>query len=141
MINRLKTISPMTKVWFVVSLLVLILWVIPNMVSYYKNQKLYNQKTIELKELDHRENSNIEAKPFHSEVFKTDAEEKFEKVEVVSTLDDSYKVTIVFPKESLLIFLDFLKNISLNYKVAVDNSILYEEIDKSMRVTIIIKPF
>ena len=141
MINRLKEISPMTKVWFVVSLLVLILWVIPNMVSFYKNQKLYGQKTAQLRELDHRENSNIDAKPFHSEVFKTDAEEIFDKVEVVSTVDDSYKVTILFPKESLAVFLNFLKSISLNYKVSVDDKILYEEIDKSMRVTIIVKPF
>jgi Na+-transporting methylmalonyl-CoA/oxaloacetate decarboxylase gamma subunit len=141
MINRLKTLSPMTKVWFVLSLLVLILWVIPNMVSFYKNESLYKQKATELNELDKRENSQLDAKSFHSEVFKTDAEEQFEKVEVVSISDNRYRVTILLLKESLSKFHNFLKNISLNYQISVEDTVIYEEVDKHMRVIIVVKPF
>ena len=58
---NIKTLSPMTKVWFVISLLVLLLWVIPTMVSYYKSQKIYSQKLSQIEELDKRENK-IDAK-------------------------------------------------------------------------------
>jgi hypothetical protein len=135
-----KTLSPISKVWFVISLLVLLLWVIPNMVSYYKNQKLYNQKVSQIEKLDKREN-RLDAKNFHSEVFKTDAKEYFDEVEVVSIPNNSYKVSILFKKETLPKFHSFLKDISLNYRVSIEDKIVYKEINKSMQVDIIVKPF
>ncbi|NEW60902.1 hypothetical protein GSY74_06360 [Sulfurovum sp. bin170] len=137
---NIKTLSPITKIWFIISLLVLLLWVIPNVVSYYKNQKLYAKKVVQIEKLDKRENS-FGIKNFHSEVFKSDAEEYFDKVDVISSSDNSYKVTILFAKESLPKFHTFLKNISLNYRVSVENSIVYKEMNKSMRVNIVVKPF
>ena len=136
----MKTLSPITKFWFTISLLVLLLWVIPNMVSYYKNQKLYTQKLSQIEKLDKRENK-LDAKHFHSEVFKADAKKYFDKVEVVSALNDSYKVTMIFEKEALPKFHSFLKDISLNYKISIEDNILYQEENKSMRVDIIVKPF
>ncbi|SFV50925.1 hypothetical protein MNB_SV-12-1105 [hydrothermal vent metagenome] len=110
------------------------------MVSYYKNQKIYTQKLEQIEELDTRENS-LDAKKFHSEVFKSDASEYFDKVDVVSAPNDSYKVTLLFAKEALPKFHSFLKNISLNYNLSVKDSIEYEEVNKSMRVNLVVKPF
>ena len=130
----------MTKILFIISLLVLLLWVIPTMVSYYKNQKLYTQKVAQIDKLDKRENG-LDAKNFHSEVFREDAEKLFDKVKVVSAPDNVYNVTIIFKKEVLSTFYTFLKNISLNYQVSIKDNIVYEEVDKSMRVNIVVKPF
>jgi hypothetical protein len=136
----MKTLSPITKIWFVISLLVLILWVIPNMVSYYKNQKLYTQKISQIEKLDKREN-RLDAKNFHSEVFRADAEIFFDKVEVVSALNDSYMVTMLFTKEALPKFHSFLRDISLNYKVSIEDNIVYEDINKSIKANMVVKPF
>ncbi len=135
-----KTLSPITKIWFVISLLVLLLWVIPNMVSYYKNQKIYNQKVSQLETLDKRENK-LDAKKFHSEVFRGDAQKYFNQVQVVSASDNSYKVTMLFDKESLPKFHNFLKEISLNYKVSLKDEIVYREVNKSIEADIVVKPF
>jgi hypothetical protein len=135
-----KTLSPITKVWFVISLLVLLLWVVPNMVSYYKSQKIYNQKVSQIEKIDKREN-RLDIKNFHSEVFKLDAKKYFNKVEVVSTPNDSYNVTILFAKEALPKFHTFLKDISLNYRVSIEDSLVYEDVNKSIRVNIVVKPF
>jgi len=136
----MKTLSPITKIWFIISLLVLLLWVIPNMVSYYKNQKIYTQKLSQIEELDKREN-RLDVKKFHSEVFKTDAKKYFDKIEVTSASNNTYKITLLFKKEALPKFHSFLKDISLNYKVSVEDKILYREVNKSMRVDMIVKPF
>ena len=136
----MKTLSPMTKILFIISLVVLLLWVIPTMVSFYKNQKLYTQKVSQIEMLDKRENP-LDAKHFHSEVFRADAENFFDKVEVLSAPDNLYNVTFLFKKEILSTFHTFLKNISLNYKVSIEESVIYEEVDKSMRVNIVVKPF
>ncbi len=138
--NKLKSISPMTAIWFVVSLLVLLLWVIPTMVSYYKNQKIYNQKVEILNTLDHREGAQLEAKPFHSEVFRLDAEKYFDKVEVTSVANDKYEVLIHLNKVKLDAFYDFLKNLSLNYAVSIDDNLIYEDNNDSMHVKMVINP-
>ena len=140
MSNGLKSLSPMSKISFVISLLLLFLWVIPTIVSYYKNEKLYNQKVIELKKLDTREITS-DTKIFHSEVFRIDAETYFDKVAVTSIPNNKYKIKITFAKEALPKFHAFLKDLSLNYKVSVDDNLVYEDINKSLQVTMKIKPF
>ena len=130
----------MTKIWFVVSLLVLLLWVIPTMVSYYKNQKIYNQKVELLNKLDHREGAQLEARPFHSEVFRLDAENYFDKVEVTSVANDKYEVLLHLNKVKLDTFYDFLKNLSLNYAVSIDDNLIYEDHNDSLHVKMMINP-
>jgi hypothetical protein len=111
------------------------------MVSFFKNQKLYTQRVAKLEKLDKRENSNLLAKPFHAEVFKVDALEYFDKVDVVASADNQYKITIQFSKEKLSKFHNFVKDLSLNYRVSLDDSIHYKEINKSMHVNLMVKPF
>jgi hypothetical protein len=140
MSKGLKSVSPMSKFIFIISLLLLVLWVIPTAVSFYKNEKLYSQKVKELEKLDHRENA-IATKVFHAEVFKIDAETYFDKVNVKSIPNDKYKVEITFKKDALSKFYDFLKDLSLNYKVSLDDKLKFEDINKSLKVTMVLKPF
>jgi hypothetical protein len=140
MSNGLKSISPITKILFIISLLLLFLWVIPTMVSYYKNEKLYNQKVVELEKLDTREITS-QAKAFHAEVFKIDAENYFDKVTVTSIPNNKYKIDIILKKESLPKFHSFLKDLSLNYKVSLEDKLIYEDINNSLKITMIVNPF
>ncbi|HHD80071.1 MAG TPA: hypothetical protein ENK99_00440 [Campylobacterales bacterium] len=140
MSTRLKSLSPMSKILFVVSLLLLFLWVVPTMISYYKNEKIYNQKSLELEKLDTRE-VNSEVKRFHTEVFKIDAETYFDKVSVTSIPNNKYKIIISFIKDDLPKFYAFLRDLSLNYRVSVDDNLVYKDINKSLQVNMIVKPF
>ena len=137
----LKKILPITKICFVISLLVLFLWSIPTMVSYYKNKKLYENRVEQLNRLDQRTGGHLDAKPFHSEVFRVDAENYFNSVKVMSVQDNAYEVIIIINKEKISDFHTFLENISLNYAVNVNNDIDYEEVNKSMRIKMVIKPY
>jgi hypothetical protein len=140
MSNIFKSISPITKIFFAFSLLVLFLWVIPTTISYYKNQKIYNQKVIELNQLDSRK-TQIDAKLFHVDNFKIDAKKYFDNVDVISAPNDKYKVTISFHIDALPKFYNFFKNISLNYRVLVEDNIIYKEKNKSIKVNFIVKPY
>jgi len=136
----IKSLSLMTKLLFVVSLLLLFLWVIPTMVSYYKNEKIYNQKIAELEKLDTRE-VHSEVKRFHAEVFKIDAETYFDKVSVTSIPNNKYKIDILFKKEAIPKFNAFLRDLSLNYRVSLDDKLVYKDVNKLLKVTMIVKPF
>jgi ribosomal protein L9 len=131
----------MSKVWFVVALLILLLWVIPTMVSFYKKQKVYDKKIEELQVLDKREGVHSEAKVFHIGVFKKDAGRYFSTVEVDSIANNSYAVKIVMEKSQVQLFNAFLKKISLDYAVALEDNLLFKEINDSMSVKMVLKPY
>ena len=141
MIKKIKTISLMTKVWFVVALLILLLWVIPTMVSFYKKQKIYDTKIQELQVLDKREGVHSEAKAFHIGVFKKDVEKYFSAVKVASIANNAYEVEILMEKSQISTFNSFLKKISLDYAIAIEDNLLFKEIDDSMSVKMVLKPY
>jgi hypothetical protein len=139
--KKLKTISLMTKIWFVVSLLILLLWVIPTMVSFYKKQKIYDAKVEELKVLDKRDAVHSETKPFHAGMFKKDAERYFSSVAVDSIANNEYEVEIVMDKSKISTFNSFLKKISLDYAISIEDTLLFKEINDSMSVKMVLKPY
>jgi len=140
MSNKLKKISPITKIFFTFSLLILFLWVIPTAISYYKNKNIYNQKAIELEKLDSRE-IPADIKPFHSEVFRTDAKNYFDKVNIISIPNNEYNISISFNIDGLPKFYNFLENISLNYRVSLEDNLVYKEKNKEIEVNMIVKPY
>ncbi len=140
MSNRLKKISPITKIFFIFSILVLFLWVVPTAISYYKNKNIYAQKVSQLEKLDSRE-IPADVKPFHSEVFKTDAKNYFDNIEIVSIPNNEYNITIAFNIDKLPKFYNFLKNISLNYKISLEDKLLYKDKEKKIKVNMIVKPY
>jgi len=139
--KKIKTISPMTKVWFVAALLILLLWVIPTMVSFYKKQKIYDTKVQELQLLDNREGIHSEAKDFHIDVFKKDAEKYFSSVEVNAIANNSYEVMIVMEKSQIETFKSFLKKISLEYNIAIEDNLIFKEREDLMNIEMLLKPY
>ncbi len=138
--NSIFKMSIVTKIFLVFSLLIVSLWVIPTTISYYKNRDIYNQTKERLEKLDSREVKK-DIKHFHSEVFTTYAKIFFNNVSVVSTFNNRYKVTISFPIDSISKFYDFLKNISLEYKVIVEDNIIFRQKDKNISVEMRLKPY
>ncbi len=138
--SSLFKMSIVTKIFLLLSLLILFIWVIPTTKSYYKNKNIYNQKIEELDKLDTREIKK-DIKYFHSEVFTTYAKNFFDDVSVVSIPNNEYRVTISFPIEDISKFYSFLENISLNYKVIIDNNITLKQKDKNISVEMKLKPY
>ncbi len=132
--------SNITKIFLIFSLLILSVWVIPTAKLYYDNREIYSQKKDELEKIDSREIPK-DIKHFHSEVFKSYAKNFFNDVKVVSILDNKYRVTISFPIESLPKFYKFLKDIPLNYKVIVDDTIIFRQKDNNITVNMRLKPY
>ena len=132
--------SIVTKIFLLFSIVILFLWVIPTTTSYYKNRDIYNQKKDELERLDNRDIKK-DIKYFHSEVFATYAKNFFDDVTVVSIPNNEYRLNISFKRDSISKFYDFLKNISLNYKVIVEDNITFRQKDKNITVEMRLKPY
>lgn len=131
----------MSKIWFLVALVALFAWVIPTMVAFYKNQKVYNTKIKELQMLDKREGIHSNAKAFNVGVFKKDVESYFSSVEVNAIANNSYEVDIIVEKSKIDIFNAFIKKISLDYAIVVEDNLLFKEVNNEMNIKMILKPY
>jgi len=141
MLSGLKNLSLLSKIVFLLSLVLLFIWVIPNMVNYYKNVQKYELKVKELKKLSMKSDINGEAKIFNSQEFKHDLEERFSKVEIASDKDKIYQVTIEMSKDKIDEFNDFLETLSLRYLVKVNGALEFSEQDKNLEVKMTLQSF
>jgi len=141
MLSGLKNLSLLSKIVFLLSLVLLFIWVIPNMVNYYKNVQKYELKVKALKEISLKSNIEGEAKTFNSQEFKHDVEERFSKVEIHSDKDKIYQVTIEMNKDKIDEFNDFLETLSLRYLVKVNGALEFSEQDKNLEVKMTLQSF
>ena len=141
MIKSFKSVSPLFKIAFLISLLLLFVWVIPSIVLYYKNSKILKKRVEELVALDERTGAQLDAKLFHVEVFKMDAKESFDDVQVTVIEDNAYRIVIHLKEANLSSFYTYLKNLSLNYAISVQEPIVFENKNGTIKVTIVVKPY
>jgi len=134
MLSGLKNLSLLSKIIFLLSLILLFIWVIPNMVSYYQNVQKYEVKAKELKNIAMKANIEGEAKRFNPEDFQYDLEEFFSRVEVTSETENIHQVTIEIGKDKIDEFNDFLETLSLRYLVKVNGALEFREQDKNLEV-------
>jgi hypothetical protein len=124
----------MSKILFVLSVVVLLVWVIPNMIEYYSNVKSYETKETQLKSMALSQGIQEDAKLFDKAQFLEETKKVFETVSVEPLEDGTYEVSIVVNTAEMDKFHKFLKAISLRYKVRVDNNLMYEtEADKTLK--------
>ena len=139
MLEGLKGLSLMSKIIFLLSLILLFIWVIPNMVNYYKNVQRYEVNANELKNIAMKSNIEGGAKKFNSENFKNDLEELFLEVEISSDVEKIYEVIIQMDKDKIDDFNDFLGTLSLRYLVKVNGALEFSEQDKNLEVKMILQ--
>jgi len=141
MLSGLKNLSLLSKIVFLLSLVLLFIWVIPNMVTYYKNVQKYELKVKALKEMSMKSDIEGGAKTFNIQEFKHDVEEHFSKVEIISDKDKIYQVTIEMNKDKIDEFNDFLETLSLRYLVKVNGALEFSEKDKNLDVKMTLQSF
>ena len=134
MLSGLKKLSLMSKVLFVLSLVVLFLWVIPNMVNYYENVKKYELKVKELQQISTQYGVAGEAQPFSIELFKKDTASLSSNVVVESPEAKVHNLTMYIDKDKITNFNSFLETLSLRYLVKIDGALRFEEKDKVLEV-------
>ncbi|MBU1668821.1 hypothetical protein KKC13_10425 [bacterium] len=134
MLAGLKKLSLMSKILFLLSLVVLFIWVIPKMVNYYENVHKYEAKVKELQQIGSQYGIAGEAQPFTIELFKKDTASLSSKVIVESPEDKVYNLTMHIDKDKISNFNSFLETLSLRYLVKIDGALQFEEKDKVLEV-------
>ncbi|RUM69133.1 MAG: hypothetical protein DSZ07_05365 [Sulfurovum sp.] len=123
------------KLLFIVSLVLLFVWVVPKILNHYQNIKSYDIKKNELEETYRKYNIVDKAQKFTLEAFKKEAESIFSDVSLKSKEGNEYKVTIQVDKNKIEKINSFIESLSLHYLVKVKNSELKLE-DKNQVVEV-----
>ena len=134
MLSRLKNLSLLNKIISASSLFLLLVWVIPSMVEYYKNVREYESKTEALHQVAQRYNVEESSEPFDEKKFKNEVERLFSSVNIVSTSEKNYNVTIKMKREDVDRFNSFLEALSLHYLVTINGPLKFEEKNKKLEV-------
>ncbi len=138
MLENLKNQSMVTKILYLVALLLFILWVIPSMVSYYADMEHYKGSQREIAKLASKYGVNSKTQPFNREQFQQYTETIFEKV-VVKKLDENrYSVNIEMKREDLKSFHNFIDTLSLRYYVQIDGELKFKAKDDTVNASFVV---
>ncbi len=139
MLETLKKQSTVTKILYLLAILIFLGWVIPTILTYYSNVNRYekNQKSIE--KLFQEYGLKSETKPFNQQSFKEETEQLFEQVNVSELDSNRYKVEIHLKKENLKSFHNFIDTLSLRYFVQIEGDLHFETKDETITVSFIVE--
>jgi hypothetical protein len=140
MLTGLKQLPFVSKVIFIISLIILFVWVIPTMVNYFKSVQAQEQQVAELQKNSSKYGIAAgDTKKFNEESFIQDALDNVSKASVVSLDDKSYALRLEVEKAKIGDFNTFLETISLRYLVKITSPITFKEKDKFIEVKMTIQ--
>ena len=138
MLENLKNQSMVTKILYLLALLLFIAWVIPTMLSYYSNMERYQDSKQEISKLLSKYKIDRETQPFTKELFQQTTESIFDKV-VVKRLDSNrYHIDIEMKREDLKNFHNFIDTLSLRYYVQIDGELKFEAKEDTVYASFIV---
>ena len=138
MLENLKNQSMVTKILYLLALLLFIVWVIPTIFSYYSNMEQYKDSKKEIVQLFSKYRIEGETQPFTKELFKNNTERMFDKVGVKRLDANRYHVDIEMKREDLKNFHNFIDTLSLRYYVQIDGELKFKAKDDTVHVSFII---
>lgn len=139
MLAELKQLPLLSKIIFVLSLILLFIWVIPNMFEYYKNVKILEQKEQYFKKVKMQYDIVGEAKKFDVKEFKEDVQRFTSNVELVPNAKDEYTVQITLDKSNIYEFNSLLESLSLRYLVKIIAPLEFSQKEKQLQIKLILK--
>ncbi|CAA6819371.1 MAG: Unknown protein [uncultured Sulfurovum sp.] len=134
MLEKFKNMSLISKILYLIAIILFIAWVIPMMSSYYSSVNKYEQNTQELKSISEKYGINTTAKIFSEALFKKEAELLFSKVSIKNLGDKKYLTNISIKREDLKTFHTFIASISLKYYVKIHGDLDFTMDDTSVNV-------
>ncbi len=138
MLESLKNQSVVTKVVYLLALLLFILWVIPSMVSYYSDMENYKGSQQEIAKLSSKYGVDVDTKVFTKELFQENSEKIFKKVTIEKLDEKRYIINITIKKEELKNFHNFIDTLSLRYYVQIEGELKFKAKDDTVNVSFIV---
>ena len=137
----LKNTSFITKLLYLLALIIFIAWIIPTMNTYYSNINTYKENKEKLNNLAIKHSLSTETQKFSTKVFKQKSELLFSKVEIKDIGEKIYEVHITMKKEDLKSFHTFIETISLRYYVEITKELELTTEDEVITAKMILKAF
>ena len=138
MLENLKNQSMVTKILYLLALLLFILWVIPSMVSYYSDMEQYKGSQQEIAKLSSKYGVDVDTQLFSKELFQQNTETTFEKVTVKKLDEKRYRIDIELKQEDLKNFHNFIDTLSLRYYVQIEGDLKFKAKDDSVNASFVI---
>jgi len=139
MLAGLKQLPLVSKILFILSLVILLAWVIPTMVNYLKNVKAQEEQISQLTKSSLKYAITVDAKNFNEESFTQDALKYVSKASVKSLDDKSYAIQLEVDKDKINDFNTFLETLSLRYLVKIISPITFKEQEKLIEIKMTIQ--
>lgn len=141
MIKTLKKLPIVTKLVYLLTLILFILWVIPTILSYMNNLNEYKERTQALNNISSKYAINDETKEFSQEQFKEDTKKLFSQVVIKKVDEKNYKINIKMKQENLKSFNSFLETFSLRYYAKVTQPLEFKVKDEMINLTMTVQAF
>ncbi len=141
MIKTLKKLPLVTKLIYLLTLVLFISWVIPTIFSYMSDLNEYKERTQAFNNISSRYAITTESKIFSEVNFKADTKALFSQVSVKELGEKNYKINIKMKQENLKSFKSFLETLSLRYYVKVTQPLEFNVKDEMINLTMTVQAF
>ena len=134
MLENLKNTSLITKILYLLAVILFLAWVIPAMIGYYSKVNEYQSNVQKIEQSVTKHGLENNTKKFNIAEFKQNTELLFDAVDVKSLSNKKYNVTIKMKKEDITKFHDFLEKVSLRFYVQVVGALEFNTKEKEVEV-------
>jgi len=135
MIDKIKSLPTMTKILYLITLLLFIVWVLPTANRYFSNLNQYNKNIEEIKSIASKYDISTETQKFSKENFKQNHQPLFTKIEVQELGNKLYLIHIELKQEDLKKFHAFIETLALKYYVQLEENLEFITKDDIINVS------
>jgi len=136
MLEKLKNISIITKLFYLFAVILFILWVIPEITSYYSNVKSYQDNNKKIKVLSLKYDITTKTEKFSEAAFLKKSKLLFSQVTVKNLGEKKYEVLIRMKEKDLKKFRNFIETLPLHYYVKLKDNLVFDIKDKTITAKI-----
>ena len=141
MFKSIKKLPIITKLLYLLTLIIFIIWVIPSIILYMTNLNNYETRTQALNNVSSKYAITAQTKKFSEANFKEDNKLLFSQVEIKKLDEKSYRIDINMKKENLKSFKKFLETLSLRYYLKVSKPLEFKIKNELITVKIMVETF
>jgi hypothetical protein len=124
--NKIKNLPLMTKILYVITFLLFVIWVLPTVNSYFSNVSKYEQSKQELETISSKYGMAINTQKFTENAFKNETKPLFSNVDVQILNNKMYKIKIRMKQEDMTKFHTLLETLALKYYVQIEDSLEFK---------------
>jgi len=139
MSETLKKIPLINKLVYLLAIIILIAWVVPNIITYINNMEGYKEHNQELQKASSKYAITAPTKAFSPTVFQEEIKPLFSKVNITELGQKKYEVAIQIKKEDLKKLKGFIETISLRYYVEIIQPLKLDAKEETINLKMMLK--